>query len=159
VALSQRLAVAVASLGGVGFIRPAPGTWGSLATALLAWPVGGSGWPGWLAAGVLITAAGFAATAVVLRAADAGAGSDPQWVVVDEAAGMWFALLFAPAEPLAWLLALLLFRVFDIGKPWLVGWADRRLPGALGVMADDVIAGLLVAPIVPICVVVFGWLA
>jgi phosphatidylglycerophosphatase A len=95
----------------------------------------------WLlaAAAVLATAGGYAA---IKRAHVDG---DPGWVVIDEFAGQWIALLALPkATGLGLLLAFLLFRVFDITKPGPVGWADR-LHGAFGIMADDVIAGLLAA--------------
>ncbi len=123
----------VASLGGVGFLRPAPGTWGSALALPLALA------PGWacLLAAALLTAAGFWALAR-LNAAD----EDPPWVVVDEAAGQALALAFAPAGPLGALLAFALFRALDILKPGPVGWLDRR-PGAVGVMGDDLAAGAL----------------
>ena len=70
---------------------------------------------------------------------------DPGEVVIDEAAGMWIALL--PAGLIWWqiLSAVVLFRLFDILKPGPVGWADRRFSGGLGIMADDLMAGALAA--------------
>ncbi len=124
----------VASLGGVGFLRPGPGTWGSavvLPLALL---------PGWVA---LLACAGFTLAGFWALARLPEAQEDPSWVVVDEAAGMSLALVFA--EGLAGIvLAFALFRAFDIGKPGPVGWADRQ-HGAFGVMADDLIAGAMAA--------------
>jgi len=127
---------AVASLGGIGFLRPAPGTWGSAAVLPLALL------PGWvsLVAAVVFAVAGYWAVARLPEAT-----ADPGWVVVDEAAGQSLAL----AAAVGWmgvLLAFLLFRAFDILKPGPVGWADRR-KGPFGVMADDVIAGALAAAI------------
>lgn len=126
----------VASLGGLGFLRPGPGTWGSavvLPLALL---------PGWvaLAACAIFTVAGFWALARLPEARE-----DPSWVVVDEAAGMSLALVFAEGL-LGVVLAFALFRAFDIGKPGPVGWADRR-HGPFGVMADDLAAGAMAAVI------------
>ena len=63
-------------------------------------------------------------------------------IVIDEVAGQWLALIPLPLDPGLYLLAFLAFRLFDILKPWPVGWADRRLPGAFGIMADDLLAGL-----------------
>jgi phosphatidylglycerophosphatase A len=123
-------------LGGIGFLRPAPGTWGSLAVLPLALL---PGWAALLACGVF-TVAGFWA---LRRLPEAGA--DPGWVVVDEAAGQSLALAAASG----WLgvaLAFALFRLLDIAKPGPVGWADRR-HGPFAVMADDVIAGGLAAAI------------
>jgi phosphatidylglycerophosphatase A len=125
---------AIASLGGIGFLKPAPGTWGSAAVLPLAFL------PPWVAllAAVLFTGLGYWA---LTRLPEASA--DPGWVVVDEAAGQSLAL----AAATGWvgvLLAFALFRLFDITKPGPVGWADRR-KGPFGVMADDVIAGAMAA--------------
>jgi phosphatidylglycerophosphatase A len=125
---------AIASLGGVGFLRPAPGTWGSAAVLPLALL------PGWVAllAALIFTVAGYWAVARLPEAA-----ADPGWIVVDEAAGQSLAL----AAVSGWVglaLAFALFRAFDILKPGPVGWADRR-KGPFGVMADDIIAGALAA--------------
>jgi phosphatidylglycerophosphatase A len=95
----------------------------------------------WLlpAAATLATFGGYAA---IKRAHPDG---DPGWVVVDEFAGQWIAMLALPkATGPGLLLAFALFRFFDITKIGPVGWADRK-HGPFGVMADDVIAGLLAA--------------
>ncbi|WP_025898974.1 phosphatidylglycerophosphatase A family protein [Sneathiella glossodoripedis] len=67
---------------------------------------------------------------------------DPGEVVIDEVAGQWLPLLIAGANPIYYILAFLLFRVFDILKPWPISWMDKNIKGALGVMADDILAGL-----------------
>jgi phosphatidylglycerophosphatase A len=126
----------IASLGGIGFLRPAPGTWGSAAVLPLAFL------PPWVAllAALLFTGLGYWALTRLPEAA-----ADPGWVVVDEAAGQSLAL----AAATGWLgvvLAFALFRLFDITKPGPVGWADRQ-KGPFGVMADDVIAGAMAAVI------------
>jgi phosphatidylglycerophosphatase A len=70
---------------------------------------------------------------------------DPGWVVIDEFAGQWITLLALTRPTLPGLIAaFLLFRLFDITKPGPVGWADRQ-HGAFGIMADDVIAGVIAA--------------
>jgi phosphatidylglycerophosphatase A len=127
----------IASVLGIGFLRPAPGTWGSavvLPCALL-------GPLPCLILGLLVLLAGFLA---VRRLPDAEA--DPGWIVVDEAAGQLLALAALPAQPslIGVAAAFLLFRAFDILKPGPVGWADRQ-HGALGVMLDDAVAGALAA--------------
>ncbi len=69
--------------------------------------------------------------------------SDPGFVVWDEFIGLWIALFLLPAGWI-WIAAgFALFRLFDIWKPWPVGWADRKIHGGLGVMLDDILAGLL----------------
>ena len=73
---------------------------------------------------------------------------DPQWIVVDEVVGLWIALAAIPLTFYWFLtipLAFGLFRLFDIKKPWPVSWADQRVGGALGIMLDDLLAGLYAA--------------
>ena len=65
---------------------------------------------------------------------------DPGAIVIDEVAAQWLVLLPAPLEPLSYAAAFLLFRIFDIWKPWPVELADRRLDGGLGIMLDDLLA-------------------
>lgn len=134
---------------GLGFLKPAPGTWASLAAVLagvLIWRV--AGFPGLLFATFAVTLAGFWACAQDLLPDE-----DPAEVVVDEVAGQWLALLFPAAAfwSIGWagwlpwpapLAAFALFRLFDIWKPGPVGWADRRGTPA-GVMLDDLIAGVM----------------
>ena len=132
----------VASFAGAGLLPRAPGSWGSAAALL---PGAALLWLGPLAllGGVL----GVAAIGLwAIRAA--GATDDPGWVVIDEVAGQWIALLALPHPSwLGTLAAFAAFRLFDVAKVGPVGWAER-LPGALGVMADDVVAGLLAAALV-----------
>lgn len=138
----QRTAWLLATLGGTGRLRPAPGTWGSalVLPAVLLGPLA------CLALAVLAAAAGWWATRRLLGE---DTDADPSWVVVDEGAGQLLALAALPAGAGACgiILAFLLFRLFDITKPGPVGWADRQ-PGARGVMLDDVIAGALAAMLI-----------
>ena len=143
----------IATVGGIGHLRPAPGTWASLVALppglALMWLAGP--W-GLVAATVLVFVAGlWAAPAVMAATGD----DDPAQVVIDEVAGQWIALwplafgaANAGASYLAlwpgWVAAFVLFRLFDIWKPGPVGWADRR-GGVTGVMLDDVIAGVFAA--------------
>ena len=150
-----------------GLIRPAPGTWGSLAALPAAWvlhALGGS----WLVVAAIVLA--FAAGVWATREEAAATGiHDPQHVVIDEVAGQWIALLpvligadHVGADVLAlwpgWIAAFVFFRLFDIWKPGPVGWADRR-DDAMGVMLDDVIAGILAAVVVVILAGAWhGWI-
>jgi phosphatidylglycerophosphatase A len=93
---------------------------------------------------VLMFFVGWAVAHVHLKG-DSGDAKDPQWIVVDEVVGQWIALAAMPLHPLSVLLALGLFRLFDITKPWPVSWADRSVGGALGIMLDDLLAGLYAA--------------
>jgi phosphatidylglycerophosphatase A len=137
-------AVLIASFGGSGLIRPASGSWGSLAglgvgLVLLHYIPSET----MLLAAALAYFAGFWASSIWLAAseADTSGDKDPQAIVIDEVAGLWIALAFAPATPLGYGAAFLLFRFFDITKIWPANWADRSLPGAHGIMLDDIFAG------------------
>ena len=152
----------IATFFGVGHLRPAPGTWGSLAAlpvALVLHWLGGF----WLlsAATVVVFLVGWWATA---RATEGKDDHDPSEIVIDEVAGQWLALwaLSWPAtqHDLAitalwpgWIAAFVLFRLFDIWKHGPIGWADRR-GDALGVMLDDIVAGLFAG----VCVMVLAGL-
>lgn len=134
---------------GAGLLRPAPGTWGSIVAALPALGLllvvepGPARWV--LLAGVVLATL---AAVWCTPAATARFGvSDPSQVVIDEVAGTWLAIAVMPASLLADpLLAVgagfVLFRVFDIAKPWPIGWCEH-LPGGWGIMADDLAAGAL----------------
>ena len=92
---------------------------------------------------------------VVDRACRAAGVGDASAFVLDEFVGQWVTLLAAPKSVLAVGIGFVLFRIFDIGKPWPVSWADRRLKGGLGVMADDLLAGLLAAVVLHLSVRLF----
>jgi phosphatidylglycerophosphatase A len=135
----MKLPLLVATMGGIGRLKPAPGTWGSLvvlpAALLGPLPV--------LFLAILVTLIGFYAVREVLRDTP---NQDPGWIVVDEAAGMLLALTGLSVDASLWgvLISFGLFRVFDIFKPWPISWADQQ-KGAFGVMLDDIVAGALVA--------------
>lgn len=64
-------------------------------------------------------------------------------IVWDEFSGLWITLLFAPKHWQIALLGFVLFRIFDIIKPWPIGWADKKVEGGLGIMLDDILAGIM----------------
>lgn len=127
----------VASAGGIGDLPRAPGTWASLVACIAGAGILALGGQAALAAGIaLATVAGLWAIPL------AGGEADPGWVVIDEVAGMWLAMLPLPhPAALGLLAAFALFRLLDITKPGPIGWLDR-VPGRLGVMGDDIAAGL-----------------
>ena len=67
---------------------------------------------------------------------------DPGCIVIDEILGMFITLTLAPNHPVAWLLGFVLFRIFDVLKPFPVSWFDTHLHGGIGIMMDDVMAGI-----------------
>ncbi len=135
----------VATFGGVGLLPKAPGTWGSAAALGIGAGLMAAGGALLLAAAtVLVVLAGL--WAIPRAAGDA----DPGWVVIDEVAGMWLAMLPLPAPTLLGLVtAFALFRLFDILKPGPIGAIDR-VPGRVGVMGDDLAAGLAAAMVVAV---------
>ncbi len=136
-------ATLVATFFGAGRLKPGPGTWASIATVIL-WafasleiPAATRTWSTVIAA-ALVTLIGIPAAT---RAARASGLKDPQFVVIDEVAGQLTALI---AVPLAWktfLAGLILFRVFDILKPFPIRRLER-LPEGTGIVVDDLGAGL-----------------
>ena len=130
----------VASFGGVGTLPRAPGTWGSLAALLLGLVL--MALPGaLLVASLAACAAGVVAIPQCVPDRDA----DPSWVVIDEVAGQWIAMLGLGSVTVSGaLLAFIGFRLLDIIKPGPIGWADRQ-DGAFGIMTDDILAGVAVA--------------
>lgn len=143
----------IATWFGIGLLRPAPGTWGSLAALPFAWALHAAGGFAALAlATVAVFALGWWAATVETRAS---ADPDPSEIVIDEVAGMWLALwpVSYGAQMMGadiirlwpgWVVAFLAFRLFDIWKPGPAGWADR-LHTPLGLMLDDIVAGLFAA--------------
>jgi phosphatidylglycerophosphatase A len=134
----DRLALFVATGLGSGYSPVAPGTAGSVVGVLLFLPLAGLAWPAQLAATAALAVLGtFAASRVAKRVGR----EDPGLVVVDEVAGQWVTLLALPLTPLSALVGFLLFRAMDIVKPWPARELER-LPGGLGIVADDLAAGV-----------------
>ena len=145
----------IATWFGAGLLRPAPGTWGTLAALPFAWALhllGGF----WLLAAA--TAAVFGLGWWVSARLTGPDDPDPSEIVIDEVAGMWLALwpvslgaIWTDMDVLRlWpgiVVVFLGFRLFDIWKPGPVGWADR-LHSPLGLMLDDILAGLMAAVMV-----------
>ncbi|MCA0273688.1 MAG: phosphatidylglycerophosphatase A [Proteobacteria bacterium] len=142
----------VATLFGIGLLRPAPGTWGSAAAVALGLAIDHFlGFPALVVATLLVIPLGYWATAGTVAASE---DKDPSEIVIDEVAGQWIALLFPAAAfwwrgmedwwliayP-GWVAAFLFFRLFDIWKPGPAGRADRKHTAA-GTMEDDIWAGV-----------------
>ena len=149
-----------ASFGGVGFAPRAPGTMGTLAALPFGWALLQA--PGLLVAAILVVSVG--GIAVVQRA---GGGVDHGWIVIDEVAGLWITLLglvglprLPPLHGIGLAIGLgaafLVFRVLDIGKPGPIGRLDQR-HDALGVMGDDIVAGLAGAVLLLMARWTLGW--
>jgi phosphatidylglycerophosphatase A len=148
----DRLALAIATVGGAGYSPVAPGTAGSAVTALLLWAVPFSR-TGLVAFFVLVVAAG---TWAAGRAERVLGGKDPGAIVVDEVAGMTLSVLALPLTVPVLVGAFLLFRLFDVVKPF-PARASQRIRGGVGVMIDDLIAGVYALAVLAVSRAVLAW--
>lgn len=126
---------------GSGLSPKAPGTCGSLAAippGLALAALGGI--PALIAGIAVITALGFWAAK---KFDEEQKSHDSKMIVIDEVAGQWIALIAAGLNPVSITLSFVLFRLFDILKPWPVSHFDKNVKGAGGVMGDDIVAGIL----------------
>ena len=122
-----------------GYLPKAPGTWGSIVGLIVYFFMHTLSLPAYLATiGVLMIVGTFAAGSAE-KIMDR---KDPGQVVIDEIVGMLITLAAAPPHPMVWLLGFGLFRFFDILKPFPIDWIDKRIQGGVGIMMDDVVAGL-----------------
>ena len=122
-----------------GHLPKAPGTWGSLVGLLLFFMLHLLSLPVYLAVVFGLFCLGTFAAGEAEKILD---NRDPGKVVIDEIVGMLIAMIAVPATPLAMLAGFILFRIFDIAKPFPVNFFDQRFHGGLGIMLDDVVAGL-----------------
>ena len=143
----------LATLFGVGKLPKAPGTWGSLAALVIAVPLIhfiNFNWPIFIGLTAVLFMLGIAAADVYAKRT--GEEDSPK-VVIDELVGQWITLfplaLVLPFGDFRWatLLAFVLFRAFDILKPWPIRRLEKKPGGGLSVMLDDVVAGIMAAAI------------
>jgi phosphatidylglycerophosphatase A len=142
----------------LGYSPVAPGTAGAVGCAALAWFVLPGATPGWPVAGItVLSALAFIAVAVwASTEAERAFGHDSSRIVVDEFAGLLVAVLFLPKSPFVYAAAFVLFRLADILKPFPARRAES-LPGGVGIVADDVVAGLYANALVRIMMVAGAW--
>lgn len=150
---SERIAVSIATWFGCGYASRAPGTAGSLGALPFAFVLQFfSGNLVLFVAAVLLFFIGWWASDIYLG--EERQEEDPSEIVVDEVVGMWLLLAFLYPTWQSYLAAFLLFRLFDIVKPWPVSLADKQVKGAFGVMLDDATAALY-----PVVVYAGFWMA
>ena len=136
---------------GTGLSPVAPGTVGSLVGVLFAWLTLDLGLPLQLAVAAALSLSGIWICGESARRIGV---HDHGGIVWDEIAGMYITLLVAPPTITAWILGFVLFRAFDIAKPWPIRDLDHRLGGGLGIMLDDLAAALYAL----ILLGLYGWL-
>lgn len=133
----------VATWGGCGLMQPGPGTWGTIGAipfGIMLLMFGGI--PALLVASVICFALGLWAAKHferMVREKDSG------MIVIDEVVGVWIAMIPCVLTPYSIGAAFILFRLFDIFKPFPISWLDKKVEGAFGVMIDDVLAGIFAA--------------
>ncbi len=155
------LYVAISTVCGIGFAKVAPGTWGSIPGLLLAWglyklslPIGGGFYT---AIFLLITLSllSYFATYCIDKTEKMWETHDPKSIVVDEVLGQALCLAFFEPTLISYSLGFLLFRFFDILKPWPISWIDKHVNTAFGTLADDLVAGIFAG----ICLkILLAWL-
>ncbi len=135
----NRLGLFIATCACIGYVPVAPGTFGSAAGLVVFFAVRGTGSAGLeLATIAIVCAVGvWSATVAERHLGDV----DPAPVVIDEVAGMLVTLAFLPVNVTGAMVGFLIFRLFDVVKPW-PSSRFERLPGGVGIMADDVMAGV-----------------
>jgi phosphatidylglycerophosphatase A len=142
----------IASGAGAGYFPVAPGTAGSLVAAVGLWLIPFSRVGFWAALAVVVVVGIWAS-----RRVEAVLGrKDPGVIVIDEVAGMMVAVLFLPRTPGVLLCAFLLFRLFDIWKPF-PARESQALRGGIGVVVDDLIAGVYALVLIMGARMLFGW--
>lgn len=139
---------------GSGLMSPAPGTWGTLAAMPFAMIMSIFGSPLILIiAACIVYLIGIKSVQIIEEQTKS---HDSGYIVIDEVVGLWIAFVAAEANAIHFVAAFLLFRFFDILKPFPIGWLDRNLEGARGVMLDDVVAGIYAAIVLGGARYVFG---
>ncbi len=122
-----------------GYLPKAPGTWGSLVGLLIFFLLHTLSLPYYLAVVAGLFLVGTFAAGEAEKIMD---HKDPGLVVIDEIVGMLITMIAVPVTPITMALGFILFRIFDIAKPFPVGLIDQRFHGGLGIMLDDVMAGI-----------------
>lgn len=135
----MRLIMAFASGLYSGYLPKAPGTWGSIAGLLLFMTIRHQTPPVYGAVIIALLLLGIPAAGEAEKILDQ---ADPGIVVIDEIVGMLITLFAAPDKPWFWLTGFVIFRIFDIFKPFPIRLIDQRLNGGYGIMLDDVMAGI-----------------
>ena len=156
--MKKKISFLIASFFGSGYLHPASGTWGSFASFIAIIPASYFyGIYGIIFFSLLSFIVGWLSSRVVLRYTE----HDPSLIVIDETAGQTITFLFVSNMLKGsfdfwylYIIGFLLFRLFDITKPSIIGWADRKLENALGVMLDDIFAGLFASIVLYIITVI-----
>lgn len=150
----DRLSKGIATLGPIGYLPKAPGTWGSMTGAFI-WYMSAELIPDFkryhLPAVLVSVVVGIIVSDIVSRTGK----KDPKEVIIDELVGMWIALIWLPHSLKLTLIALILFRFFDIAKPFGIRRLEK-IRGGWGIMMDDIAAGILTALVLHLSIYFLG---
>ncbi len=138
---------------GSGLAKKAPGTWGTVVALILLWPLSYLGFYTYILVLVICIIVGIWLCDKTSR--DLNVHDHPA-IVWDEFCGYWLTMIFAPKTIFFAVSGFVLFRIFDIWKPQPIRWIDKNLHGGLGIMVDDLIAGIFAAIVLQILVVSFS---
>ncbi len=147
----NKLASFIATCAGVGKLPKMPGTYGAMVALPFAFVLSQFGMTVFVLATIAVILIGVWAAD---NYAKANKKNDPQEVIIDEVAGQFIALWFASGV-VEYVLAFILFRGFDILKPFPIGYLDKNIKGGLGIMVDDIVAGFFALLVL---FVLQGWL-
>ena len=150
----DKLILIVATGLGLGYLPIAPGTWGSLLALPLHLVLIQLSPTNYAIALAAIFVVGILSAGMVEKIVDR---RDPGLVVIDEVIGMLITLIGAPVTPLAMLTGFILFRIFDIAKPFPIRLIDQRLHGGIGIVMDDVLAGVYALVSLRVISHLIGW--
>lgn len=142
------------SLGfGSGLSPKAPGTMGTLAAIPLYLLLASLDWQWYLLLTLVISVLGIGFCAYTSAALDV---HDHPGIVIDEFAGFLITMIAVPLNLVTLIMGFLLFRLFDIIKPWPISWLDRKVHGGLGIMLDDILAGVFALVSMHLMIFIFG---
>ena len=150
----SRFILFIATGCGLGRLPKAPGTFGTLLGLPLAYGINRLSWP-WAVMGIFLF---IIFSIVIAHLAEGILGrQDPGSVVIDEVAGMLLTLFGLEINLSTIVLGFILFRILDILKPFPIGWLDQELSGGVGIVADDVAAGMMGNLILHVVLFFFVW--
>ncbi len=138
---------------GSGLAPKAPGTFGTLAALPLYWLLSGLPLAAYIA--VVVVAAVVGVWICDRSAKDLGVHDHPA-IVWDEFVGFWITMIAAPVSWVSVILGFALFRLFDVLKPWPISWLDKHVSGGLGIMVDDILAGVIACGCLHVCLAFLG---
>lgn len=149
----RRLALWLSSGLGLGYIPGSPGTYGTLWGVLLFYLGRNLSWPAFAIGTALFT---LFAVFISHAAEQVSEKHDSSSIVIDEIAGYLVTVIFVPFSLKTLVLAFLLFRFFDIAKPWPIRYIDKKWGGGWGVVMDDVLAGVIANLCLQLIMLIWG---